>query len=162
MGGSSPRMRGAPRAASRSRARPGIIPADAGSTCFRFQGISRIRDHPRGCGEHHILPCDFNPDQGSSPRMRGAQTGKYTVINIDRIIPADAGSTDVVRSTGSAVRGSSPRMRGAQNDDYGLNYLDRIIPADAGSTGLRTRPLCSWTDHPRGCGEHRKGLFLSV
>ena len=29
-----------------------IIPADAGSTYDQNHGISRIEDHPRGCGEH--------------------------------------------------------------------------------------------------------------
>ena len=94
------------------------------------------------------------PHTGSSPRMRGALPPLSRLHHVRGIIPADAGSTDVVRGEEPAggdhprecgehcsafalsifESGSSPRMRGAP---YSLLYVDqsrRIIPADAGST----------------------------
>ena len=55
--GSSPRMRGALEPPFRPVRMAGIIPADAGSTCWRKSMLSAARwgaaeDHPRGCGEH--------------------------------------------------------------------------------------------------------------
>ena len=49
---SSPRMRGALSAISRSLCNRRIIPADAGSTRPSAGRASHGRDHPRGCGEH--------------------------------------------------------------------------------------------------------------
>ena len=68
---------------------------------------------------------------GSSPRMRGAHCHTSCSPHLKRIIPADAGSTAVVRCLPVG-----------------------IIPADAGSTlGRPEVSMASW-DHPRGCGEH--------
>ena len=53
--------------------RPGIIPADAGSTKDKALNAQLPADHPRGCGEH-------------------TSTAIYCPYTI-RIIPADAGST---------------------------------------------------------------------
>ena len=50
--GSSPRMRGALLGHLHSRVYRRIIPADAGSTYPPSRVFTRIRDHPRGCGEH--------------------------------------------------------------------------------------------------------------
>ena len=71
--GSSPRMRGAhdderPFLPSRR-----IIPADAGSTTVSKRLTTTRKDHPRGCGEHPLLAVHMVVEQGSSPRMRGAQ-----------------------------------------------------------------------------------------
>ena len=70
-----------------------IIPADAGSTTA-FTPIERIlEDHPRGCGEHSVLPTSGPTLTGSSPRMRGAQDVGHADVDLLGIIPADAGST---------------------------------------------------------------------
>ena len=50
--GSSPRMRGALDLLVDLGARPGIIPADAGSTDAYAKAHWEREDHPRGCGEH--------------------------------------------------------------------------------------------------------------
>ena len=71
--GSSPRMRGAQAYGDLRLNRYGIIPADAGSTAGPGEGRLSRWDHPRGCGEHHKATHAVNNDQGSSPRMRGAQ-----------------------------------------------------------------------------------------
>ena len=72
--GSSPRMRGAPARSAR--------------TC------QEARDHPRGCGEHSWWATTSSSTRGSSPRMRGAHQRLSGPTIRQRIIPADAGSTD--------------------------------------------------------------------
>ena len=51
-GGSSPRMRGARYRNVLKNPQIGIIPADAGSTLSSWTYSFRVKDHPRGCGEH--------------------------------------------------------------------------------------------------------------
>ena len=91
--GSSPRMRGARLSTVSPGARARIIPADAGSTSPLWLESPGNQDHPRGCGEHCAcgLPC--LSWSGSSPRMRGAPSAGPRVARSERIIPADAGST---------------------------------------------------------------------
>ncbi len=86
--GSSPRMRGAPRRARQHKHRPGIIPADAGSTKLSSPGRSPAGDHPRACGEHVVHDSER--------------------IAAGRIIPADAGST-LAPSRPSSRRRDHPR-----------------------------------------------------
>ena len=73
--------------------KPGIIPADAGSTSVSYIHDYLIEDHPRGCGEHGGDSIDGWQIQGSSPRMRGALRGRRLDRHHHGIIPADAGST---------------------------------------------------------------------
>ena len=91
--GSSPRMRG-----KRSRRRcptssPRIIPAHAGQTSCRNCGTHNHPDHPRACGANTIAFGEFFVGSGSSPRMRGKQTGSPDLADSVRIIPAHAGQT---------------------------------------------------------------------
>ena len=152
--GSSPRMRGAPTGSCPRTAWSGIIPADAGSTPLPEDMVFRERDHPRGCGEHSHSVGVRRRTRGSSPRMRGAQPHQRQGRHRRRIIPADAGSTqlgnqnrtaskDHPRGCGehqasssrvSSVLGSSPRMRGARLSCASAWGPARILPADAGST----------------------------
>ena len=175
--GSSPRMRGAPWCESLQSCKPGIIPADAGSTQIGRVRHTRTRDHPRGCGEHKDTNSIELKGAGSSPRMRGALTLGQQGCLEHGIIPADAGSTrswpttrwrteDHPRGCGEHFRrlnqsdrypGSSPRMRGAHTRGTGRAHPDGIIPADAGSTVMSLIALSPWRDHPRGCGEHTCG-----
>ena len=152
--GSSPRTR---RALQVERARlrsAGLIPADAGSTtCPRPTGAS-TRAHPRGRGEHREPTRAVNYDKGSSPRTRGARVRRVGVVEVDGLIPADAGSTWPNRSKGPCLRahprgrgehmssnsvqeglaGSSPRTRGARGFGGNRPPSAGLIPADAGST----------------------------
>ena len=110
--GSSPRMWGARRAraigirssgiiptyggaldvrGTRRNAR-GIIPAYAGSTRTCRYTVTRLRDHPRVCGEHTMCLTDIDQELGSSPRMRGALF-LFGRRRRGGIIPAYAGST---------------------------------------------------------------------
>ena len=117
--------------------------------------------------------------QGSSPRMRGAQCYPVAKSIWTRIIPADAGSTlnywtylspikDHPRGCGEHSEshvfccpwwGSSPRMRGAQYANPCVALISRIIPADAGSTRHCIRAQRPYGDHPRGCGEHLASIL---
>ena len=174
--GLSPRMRGA-RSRQKDRPKPTwIIPADAGSTLNGMRATQCPTDHPRGCGEHCFDGREFLSAPGSSPRMRGAQTIAIARLWIERIIPADAGSTvpatpkwkceeDHPRGCGEHIarnltmtceQGSSPRMRGARDSSVGYACPVRIIPADAGSTWQASYRRQRQKDHPRGCGEHAK------
>ena len=92
--GSSPQMRGAPRPVLGYCAAAGIIPADAGSTRLRQDSSDGSRDHPRRCGEHPSAASRPRLPRGSSPRMRGALQRQFPHQARQRIIPADAGSTD--------------------------------------------------------------------
>ena len=96
MPGSSPQMRGALCSLLCPIPDPGIIPADAGSTIRPVRYHRASRDHPRRCGEHSLLLNALGFPKGSSPQMRGAPLpGDYEQC-VDRIIPADAGSTGLL------------------------------------------------------------------
>ena len=172
--GSSPRMRGAPADQLQRLPVLRIIPADAGSTWPASRAADHAWDHPRGCGEHCLSNRHVGLSLGSSPRMRGAHGGQGLDLLVDRIIPADAGSTYCPKYNGSShwdhprgcgehaccahlardVGGSSPRMRGAPASWRTTPPKWGIIPADAGSTLDKPRVVIRDEDHPRGCGEH--------
>ena len=73
--GSSPRLRGTREIRVLADVVTGIIPALAGNTDSHSRGLSRKRDHPRACGEHNKAIVDLNQNGGSSPRLRGTQSG---------------------------------------------------------------------------------------
>ena len=93
MPGSSPRMRGAQKAIGARMAPVRIIHADAGSTASPGPHGHSRGDHPRGCGEHGMRIAVYFLAEGSFPRMRGALVFGLIPLRIQRIIPADAGST---------------------------------------------------------------------
>ena len=172
--GSSPRMRGAPRAHPRRLRGDGIIPAYAGSTHTRPRIDVPHGDHPRVCGEHLVAVVLLVLPVGSSPRMRGAPRAGAPAANTGGIIPAYAGSTGqrvaknaprrdhprvcgehpANRTSKESFEGSSPRMRGAPGGRGGVLRGDGIIPAYAGSTVFPILSVKSDGDHPRVCGEH--------
>ena len=132
--GSSPRVRGTLAAQGGVAAVGGIIPACAGTPCYRRRGSDRngiipacagntgrrcgchehVRDHPRVCGEHPFSSIVHNPPGGSSPRVRG-------------------------------TRGHARCFEGRAG----------IIPACAGNTCKVSSSVFSAWDHPRVCGEHK-------
>ena len=114
--GSSPRMRGAQTSGKFCRGSSRIIPADAGSTITSSLVNSTGWDHPRGCGEHSVALSHLAHHPGSSPRMRGAHWCICHGIPLDRIIPADAGST-VTNTPSTRVSRDHPRGCGEHIND---------------------------------------------
>ena len=159
--------RGGHRAPSLVRANTTYVP---GST-----SMARAVNTPAGVNACTLPPATrrhLSSATGSSPRMRGKRAGKPDPQSRQRIIPAHAGQTLVLKSSprlradhpracganGRRVTlnppesGSSPRMRGKPEDDVHGWILLRIIPAHAGQTGLRVTLNPPESDHPRACG----------
>ncbi len=171
-------MRGSHVIDSSVRAHDGIIPADAGLTCWRYSRRHLSWDHPRGCGAHDFQQINTTVTTGSSPRMRGSPYVGHGQMVPDGIIPADAGLTnrrtynaassgDHPRGCGAhqptniqrrVKRGSSPRMRGSHASRINRQVNLGIIPADAGLTPTREPDQFMNRDHPRGCGAHYSPL----
>ena len=151
-----------------------LIPAYAGKTAYLVTDNSGTPAHPRVCGEN--LPrrqLDSKPT-GSSPRMRGKQTGADRRESSRRLIPAYAGKTlkptelrrrsaahprvcgeNVgARSRPGLVRGSSPCMRGKLACVCGWRAPVGLIPAYAGKTPSQAQNTSPWQAHPRVCGEN--------
>ena len=153
-GGSSPLARGAPPPPIAREARPGLIPARAGSTRSWPHPAARPRAHPRSRGEHKEVPASEPVRPGSSPLARGAPGPCAPDRSGSGLIPARAGSTCFSQKRLWWYVGSSPLARGARtllvNDEpwFGL------IPARAGSTPRRAGPRPARAAHPRSRGEH--------
>ena len=94
MFGSSPHTRGAPSGRQEAPEARRIIPAYAGSTQIHLNSTGDIRDHPRIRGEHLGPPLSGPQNRGSSPHTRGAPTPTLPGLQVLRIIPAYAGSTE--------------------------------------------------------------------
>ena len=175
--GSSPRMRGTRALAKSEFGIIRIIPAHAGNSPATSQTPGACSDHPRACGElacqiriwdrpggssracgelqHGILqPLDR---VGSSPRMRGTRSRIDSHGLGLRIIPAHAGNSRSVVSFTAALTGSSPRMRGTPSNPPTGPLLARIIPAHAGNSSRSVSAAPTVPDHPRACGELRRG-----
>ena len=180
--GSSPRVRGAVAALAVHDAVDGIIPARAGSSQPYSMSCRCLGDHPRVCGEQLMDEIKLKPCPGSSPRARGAVNGAYGARCHVGIIPARAGSSRPIRTSGCAIwghprvcgeqsrfrssaplrSGSSPRVRGAGRHYPQADQPQGIIPACAGSRfASRPRPSTAG-DHPRVCGEQLARVCFSV
>ena len=152
--GSSPRVRGAVLDTCGKGGRGGIIPACAGSSVPAFP-ICWIRwDHPRVCGEQCSRWSRCYAEEGSSPRVRGAERKNGAWYASKGIIPACAGSSSpcarsprpnrdhprvcgeqwVLTCAVTAHSGSSPRVRGAVAIVLAAEKGSGIIPACAGSS----------------------------
>ena len=92
--GSSPHTRGAQCAVFHNPGHAGIIPAYAGSTHSCASPRFDPWDHPRIRGEHVEVAGREPFGGGSSPHTRGAQPGQQIRLDLTRIIPAYAGSTE--------------------------------------------------------------------
>ena len=154
MQGSSPHARGAHTLRAMDQEAPWIIPACAGSTASTVDSFGASRDHPRMRGEHSTLPTLATSVTGSSPHARGAHALKDVLVIVRGIIPACAGSTQLIPSRPVVSRdhprmrgehgdagdfctrfeGSSPHARGALRRSLHSAAAAGIIPACAGST----------------------------
>ena len=71
MPGSPPRVRGKGIQHQKGSEKRGITPACAGKSFGSVVKHTRIRDHPRVCGEKDAEPDEITIDEGSPPRVRG-------------------------------------------------------------------------------------------
>ena len=154
LAGSSPRMRGKPKARSAARAPRGLIPAHAGKTIQGPRILHCPLAHPRACGENDKAGRNFSGHRGSSPRMRGKLFWSHRDVIGTGLIPAHAGKTNGMRKVQPSARahpracgendheiedaikemGSSLRMRGKRCFLSSGNALSGLIPAHAGKT----------------------------
>ena len=70
-----------------------ITPAHAGKTETCFSPSLLARDHPRACGENHLVTNQKQPKLGSPPRMRGKPGISLKATIAGGITPAHAGKT---------------------------------------------------------------------
>ena len=150
--GSPPRMRGKAKELPPRQCYLGITPAYAGKSVCRWSRVDPSWDHPRVCGEKHVLRTSKQKSGGSPPRMRGKEAEWAALWQHYRITPAYAGKRtspskvpcwhrDHPRVCGekcpSAPRlihgiGSPPRMRGKVICSGKRKLQCRITPAYAG------------------------------
>ena len=93
--GSSPRVRGTPRASGAAINQRRFIPAGAGNASRGGGWTRRAPVHPRGCGERKPS-CNLRRHVvGSSPRVRGTHYDLLLHPRYGRFIPAGAGNAVV-------------------------------------------------------------------
>ena len=156
--GSSPRMRGTPASLPCGVRRCGIIPAYAGNTKPIPAGATIPEDHPRVCGEHHVVGVRGVEQPGIIPAYAGNTSVLNDPLPPRRDHPRVCGEHVLVYAFNIPYLGSSPRMRGTPQRPIPAACALGIIPAYAGNTPM-TRFCCAVSrDHPRVCGEHTKRL----
>ena len=155
----------------------GIIPARAGFTRDADDGHCVREDHPRSRGVYIAmdLKCELLP--GSSPLARGLRDTWRNFGWENRIIPARAGFTPLLRGwrrgswdhprsrgvysdrarPATSQTGSSPLARGLPQTCPESFRATRIIPARAGFTWARRHGEARRQDHPRS-----RGVYLSM
>ena len=95
-GGSSPQVRGPQVYAPGHRRPDGLIPAGAGTTREVDATCTFHRAHPRRCGDHKDVWSLLITIQGSSPQVRGPPPTLAVVFSTLGLIPAGAGTTQIV------------------------------------------------------------------
>ena len=151
-----------------------LIPAHAGKTAL-YVRVSRIpRAHPRSRGENVIVKAAAGPEVGSSPLTRGKPHQRSPHRSSRGLIPAHAGKTVLLRTSGAGDR-AHPRSRGENRDlgggddtSHGSSPLTRgkpevglvrasdrgLIPAHAGKTLAAPGEPRANAAHPRSRGEN--------
>ena len=149
------------------RLRMGIIPARAGFTRARSVPGWTCMDHPRSRGVYIASLAQTFWTGGSSPLARGLRDQGRLRASGAGIIPARAGYTSLMASTGPGRR-DHPRSRGVYGEGLvGHPPRTRIIPARAGFTDPELIAPGVRGDHPRSRGvywnegEHRVTLLGS-
>ena len=115
---------------------------------------------------------------GSPPQVRG-KLKRQPVFELDnRITPAGAGKTAVVRQAAAIAwdhprrcgenykqsltrcrrLGSPPQVRGKRQHPELALLFHGITPAGAGKTGIESRKINLRGDHPRRCGENHASI----
>ena len=151
--GPSPRVRGIQAAHVAPHAVLGSIPAGAGNPWLGFRAASRLRVHPRGCGESPSRARRALTGPGPSPRVRGIHDRRRRVRVQVGSIPAGAGNPACARPCLRSRRvhprgcgeslvqlcqayrqaGPSPRVRGIRGAQPPDRRRRGSIPAGAGN-----------------------------
>ena len=159
--GSSPRVRGTHRIHRLLVGPSGIIPACAGNTQRHRHRLIGRRDHPRVCGEHAVEKPTAKDRMGSSPRVRGTRRVRQRQCATVGIIPACAGNTICVDSTG-CLRRDHPRVCGEHpRHDTRKRHVAGSSPRVRGTPCFRAPFRGRRGDHPRVCGEHHRSFARS-
>src|SRR5690606_27503540 len=95
--GSPPHVRGTQAEYQGKKADRRITPACAGNTVLRHTCQPPSSDHPRMCGEHLPLKDTLSFGIGSPPHVRGTPLFEQYPQAQDRITPACAGNTWLIR-----------------------------------------------------------------
>ena len=132
--GSSPPARGLRGADRVSSARCRLIPACAGTTCWRIVSETALQAHPRLRGDYLGRHPQLEIVGGSSPPARGLQCIASLRVSKCGLIPACAGTTGIHVGLPLANVGSSPPARGLLAFFVGSEAPPRLIPACAGTT----------------------------
>ena len=90
--GSPPRVRGTGDACGVAPGFCGITPACAGNSGASLTGTTKLKDHPRVCGEQCYMRTTKMVSVGSPPRVRGTDWPPKKVAASRRITPACAGN----------------------------------------------------------------------
>ena len=109
--GSPPPMRGKEMPSRRQFCSHRITPAYAGKRNLLMTYSRQIKDHPRLCGEKHILMSYLCGIPGSPPPMRGKVTLACSTFDLRGITPAYAGKRTGTRNLIAAFR-DHPRLCG--------------------------------------------------
>ena len=134
--GSSPLSRGIHTPKLLRSLRGGIIPALAGNTRQKGKNCLLLKDHPRSRGEYAHSGSWLFKQGGSSPLSRGIPGSAIGAVAEDRIIPALAGNTLLIRSTIHLIT-DHPRSRG----EYAMKSM--FEKASSGSSQL-SRGILKW------------------
>ena len=131
----------------------GITPACAGKRKWLCSRTSRVKDHPRACGEKPVQRIREISGWGSPPRMRGKGTRPPFLRNGAGITPAYAGKRVAVRSDLGTIR-DHPRVCGEKGVvDLCHVEVNGITPAYAGKRVRTGKEWMMTEDHPRVCGK---------
>ena len=130
-----------------------IIPARAGSREPLPPCRRRVWDHPRACGEQHLVLADAQVARRIIPARAGSSERDYRPAGMGADHPRACGEQHLCSLLRNQRAGSSPRVRGAVLSDPDTMIATRIIPARAGSRRSRAGCRRPWPDHPRACGE---------
>ena len=154
-----------------------IAPAYAGKRRSDWIIRSIYWDHPRACGEKTEEQKERAEYLGSPPRVRGKAEWRRSANHNRGITPACAGKSrnrcekvqrgrDHPRVCGEKPRpdwrqpmgkGSPPRVRGKVGHIGLFRAITGITPACAGKSSLTLLWSGPLRDHPRACGEKKKG-----
>ena len=156
--GSPPPMRGKATEKYNGVSKKGITPAYAGKSKTHAGMSTPAADHPRLCGEKHIINNYILKEPGSPPPMRGKDKHRFRKNGRNGITPAYAGKSPTLSDVHEVSRdhprlcgeklthaalpfdrlGSPPPMRGKVVRHTHTQDRFRITPAYAGKSGIIT------------------------